>query len=203
MYKVFFEDRTFILSEFPVIKYTDDQNLVFKYKEPKDLMGKINRFRKDPVIQRINIYNKNADILLKVFSDFFNCINAAGGIVRNNEGKILFIYRRGKWDLPKGKVEENEESDLAALREVTEECGISDMKISKHLKNSYHTYLMDNFPVLKITKWYEMLYDGNQNFAPQLEEDITKVIWIGNDNINEVLDNTYKSIEDLLSYYIL
>ena len=203
MYKVFFEDRIFILSEIPVIKYIDKQNLVYKYKDPKNLKENINTFRINTSIQRMNIYNNNKNILLKVFSGFFTCINAAGGIVKNNKGNILFIYRRGKWDLPKGKVEENEETSMAAIREVTEECGISDLTISRFLKISYHTYLVDNIIVLKKTWWYEMLYNGTQSLVPQLEEDITEICWMNQDNLDKPMGNTYESIKDLLFSYIL
>jgi 8-oxo-dGTP pyrophosphatase MutT (NUDIX family) len=51
-------------------------------------------------------------------------IKAGGGIVVNEQNEVLLIYRRGKWDLPKGKLDDGETIEECALREVKEETGL-------------------------------------------------------------------------------
>ncbi|MCK7539615.1 MAG: NUDIX domain-containing protein [Marinilabiliales bacterium] len=63
----------------------------------------------------------------------FNIVIAAGGFVRNEKDEILFIFRRGHWDLPKGKLNHKkgiiEKKKDAAVREVMEETGIEKIDI--------------------------------------------------------------------------
>lgn len=142
----------------------------------------------------------------KTFSNFkslFKFIIAAGGIIRNTEGKLLFIKRWGIWDLPKGKLHKNETVSAAALREVTEETGVKNLSISASLPSTYHIYTdAKGREILKETKWFEMQCNGEQDFTPQIEEDITEVKWFDMSQIEDVLDNTYASIHDLLQKYL-
>ncbi|WP_026904698.1 NUDIX hydrolase [Pedobacter glucosidilyticus] len=125
-------------------------------------------------------------------------IEAAGGLVESNEGKYLFIKRNGRWDLPKGKLEEDESKRDAAVREVEEECGIVVKKLGKKLIKTYHVYEIKGKPVLKVSHWYTMLTKSNQKLIPQLEEGITEVKWIAKKDWNLVRANTYPSILDVL-----
>ncbi len=125
-------------------------------------------------------------------------IYAAGGLVRNGEGKYLFIYRLGKWDLPKGKVEEGEKMREAAMREVEEECGIKIDYLGKRIATTYHTYLLRGKLVLKQTKWYEMAVNKVPKLIPQTEEDITAAEWLGKEDLCKIKDNTYPLITDIV-----
>jgi len=125
-------------------------------------------------------------------------IVAAGGIVYNEEGKILIIERLGKWDLPKGKLEEGEDIPTCAVREVMEECGIEDIRLGKELISTYHTYPYKGKPTLKRTYWFRMQTSFKGELVPQAEEDITKALWIAPSDLQMVLDNTYASIAQLL-----
>ena len=126
-------------------------------------------------------------------------INAAGGGVKNVAGDILFIFRNGKWDLPKGKIEEGEETMNAAMREVREECGISDVAIVRELISTYHTYNVLNKRILKKTVWFEMFCKDSAELKPQIEEGITMVKWMNKDETLKALNNTYESVKEVIA----
>ena len=114
---------------------------------------------------------------------------------------ILFIFRNGKWDLPKGKIEANETNELGAVREVEEECGIKISKLKGKIDVTYHTYLLDNKHILKSNHWFLMHADSNQKLIPQAEENIEKVEWKKKDEIDRLLENSYDSIRELMELY--
>jgi len=145
--------------------------------------------------------DKDLDKLKKEFFKHFTLIEAAGGIVQNNKKELLFIYRLGKWDLPKGKMEKNEKPDDCAVREVEEETGVSQLTIKKKLGETYHTYDAYGKHFLKTTHWYHMTCTGEQKLVPQTEEDITAIQWVDKKNIREPLANTYPSIKDILEKF--
>ncbi len=125
-------------------------------------------------------------------------VEAAGGIVENDKGEFLFIYRNNKWDLPKGKLEKGESVKEGAVREVEEECGITVSKAGKKLVKTYHTYLVKGELVLKKTHWYKMEYRGKEKLIPQIEEGITEVRWFNRDHLQAIKANTFPSIMDVL-----
>lgn len=124
-------------------------------------------------------------------------IKAGGGIVKNGHGEYLFIHRLGKWDLPKGKVEDNEKVKSAAKREVEEECGLKIDYVGDKAINTYHAYLMKGKVVLKDTAWYEMGVNKSPDLTPQKEEDIDKAEWLPLNKLKKVEENTYPLILDL------
>jgi hypothetical protein len=124
------------------------------------------------------IVTKTPKKLFKAIKDRLKVIEAAGGLVMNEQNKYLFIKRNGKWDLPKGKLELNEKKKDAAVREVEEECGITVKKLDKKLLKTYHIYELKGKVVLKISHWYAMHAKSNQKLVPQLEEGITEVKWL-------------------------
>lgn len=111
------------------------------------------------------------------FQDNLQVIPAAGGAVKRN-GRLLFIYRRGHWDLPKGKIESGESIEAGAVREVEEECGLEGVEIIAPLMTTWHTFLKRDSWCLKPSHWFEMRYDGPDTFTPQVEEDIEAVRWM-------------------------
>jgi len=149
----------------------------------------------------VNLYGEDPDKIWDDFHDSFTNIEAAGGIVKNDENKVLFIYRLGKWDLPKGKLEPNESLEHAAVREVEEETGIENLKLQNFIGSTYHTYREreNNAQILKTTFWYLMKSTDSKELIPQTEEGITKVEWKSKDEIlTDVLPNTFKNIELIL-----
>ncbi|HLS94466.1 MAG TPA: NUDIX domain-containing protein [Sphingobacterium sp.] len=126
-------------------------------------------------------------------------IKAAGGVVKNGDGKYLFIHRLGKWDLPKGKVEDNEKMREAAVREVEEECGIQIHYLGPKLLTTYHTYVMRGRFVVKQTNWYEMGVNKSPKLFPQSEEDITDARWLDKEDFDMVTENTYPLIAQIIN----
>jgi 8-oxo-dGTP pyrophosphatase MutT (NUDIX family) len=153
--------------------------------------------------QKYKVYvNNTLKIIEENWQDFcskYIMIEAAGGLVFNKDGDILMIFRNGKWDLPKGKLEIGESIEECAIREVEEECGIVGLDIIEKLLETYHTYNMDGEEVLKKTYWYKMKTDYSAKLIPQLEEGITKVSWVDKDQISKKLKNSYGNISDVLN----
>jgi 8-oxo-dGTP pyrophosphatase MutT (NUDIX family) len=198
MYKVFYKQRTvfFIENNINGINQNDSDVLFFKNKEL--LNEEINSFLNNPGLNNLYIIHSDIDFAFNEFSKSYQLIEAAGGLVKNKKNEILVIYRREIWDLPKGKIEENELPNIAAIREVEEECGISDLKIKILLEITYHTYKLKGKDILKRTYWYEMFYNGTQNPKPQIEEEITEAKWLNTNNLKEVINNTFPSIIEVL-----
>lgn len=135
---------------------------------------------------------------LKTIGKSVNLVEAAGGLVKNEYGKYLFIYRNDKWDLPKGKIEKDERIKEAAMREVEEECGIKVSKLGKKICKTYHSYIFKGEVVLKKTHWFKMQYKGQEKLKPQKEENITDVRWFKKGHIAPIIANTFPSIMDVL-----
>ncbi len=168
------------------------ENNFFKFDEV-DLQTFINKLETEE-INDLYLYDDNMQRLYEKFANSFRIIEAAGGVVDNSKGEILFIFRNGIWDLPKGKIEKNESIKEAALREVEEECGIKQLKLEKLIDKTYHIYEINNLYILKITHWFLMHSDFQGKFFPQLEEGITKVQWVSRQNLTKVLVNTFANI---------
>ena len=125
----------------------------------------------------------------------YTVIEAAGGVVQNDSNEVLWIYRLGKWDLPKGGTDKGEEIEDTAMREVEEETGVNGLSISKKLQKTYHIFKRNGVYKLKITHWFEMqsTYDGIP--VGQAEEGIEKVEWKNPEQIKEALKNSYENIK--------
>ncbi len=147
--------------------------------------------------QNVVFRSSKVDKTFKAIFKGFKKINAAGGIVEK-DGSFLVIKRNGVWDLPKGKVELDEEIELAAVREVEEECGISAPVIVAELILSYHTYVLKRKNVLKTTYWYHMHYDGNEKLVPQAEEGIEEVKWVSLNELIALKSEIYGSLVQVI-----
>lgn len=147
------------------------------------------------------LFSKNFDELKKEFFKHFVVIPAAGGLVRNSRRAILMIFRRGKWDLPKGKLDPGETLEKCAVREVEEETGLRDIAVFNKLTVTFHVYHEYGKHFLKESHWYLMEYHGNSNPVPQTEEDILKAEWVDKTNLQTYLNNTYPAIAEVLNNY--
>jgi 8-oxo-dGTP pyrophosphatase MutT (NUDIX family) len=145
------------------------------------------------------LISNNPKQAMKEFFREFEWIKAAGGMVVN-QGSVLWIFRLGKWDFPKGKVEKSEKTKFAALREVQEETGLNgSWKISHKLMESYHVYFAFEKSVIKKTNWYKIHFEGSRKGKPQKSEGITKIAWIEKNNLKFALKNTYPVIKDIVA----
>jgi 8-oxo-dGTP pyrophosphatase MutT (NUDIX family) len=167
----------------------------YRFKSKNDLEKLIDSFLEDKNADEITIFAADLNNLLSDFISLFSNIEAAGGIVYNKYEELLVICRFGKVDLPKGKIEKGESNKNAALREVSEECGITSMKIIEELKPTYHVYSKNNRRYLKKTYWFKMFYKGKEKLMPQTEEGITQVKWIQKNEVSKLKNFTYKSLE--------
>ena len=147
------------------------------------------------------LWNSDLEKLKKAFFKNFTLIEAAGGIVQNDKKEILFIFRLGKWDLPKGKVEKGEDIATTALREVEEETGVTNLTLQKKIGETYHTYNAFGKHFIKTTHWFHITCPSKQTIKPQTEEDITEIKWVKMKNIKEQMENTYPSIKDILDVW--
>ena len=128
----------------------------------------------------------------------FTRVEAAGGLVTNEKNEVLLIFRRGKWDLPKGKLDRGETLEECAVREVEEETGLRKVKLLKPLLVTYHTYHEGSRFMLKISHWYRMSVQGEQNPVPQQEEDIHEIRWVAAADLDWYKADTFPSVRDVL-----
>lgn len=207
MYKIFFNDiPVFLTSELPhKVSKQAKKPIVFVKPRKKDVLTIIKQIEKGEYWDEVWIVRKNVEKLYQQFSSFFKKIDAAGGVVFDGKGAMLMIYRREKWDLPKGKVEDGETMDEAALREVSEETNLQQLtlkapvQIPINQKNvTYHTYLYKEKRVLKTTYWYTMSATDTDNVQPQTEEDIEAIEWVALDDVKSFLAQSYASIRDVV-----
>lgn len=135
----------------------------------------------------------------QIFQKQFKPITAGGGIVVNENKEVLFIFRRGKWDLPKGKLDEGESIEACSLREVMEETGIKNIELLEKAGVTYHTYREKKHFYLKTTIWFFMKAQRNEKLYPQVEEDIELILWFGKEKWSIPFSNTYPGIRYLLN----
>jgi 8-oxo-dGTP pyrophosphatase MutT (NUDIX family) len=141
----------------------------------------------------------DVDAVLKAFKKKLVLVQAAGGLVHTEEDHLLLIFRRGKWDLPKGKRDAGEEMEDCALREVKEETALAKVEIEKPLSITYHTYHQDGKHILKESHWYLMKAQEQIGLIPQQEEGIEKCEWVPIDQVAPYMDNTHASILDVVN----
>lgn len=200
MYKVFFNERIVLLTDDFIRNFQIRHGLFYKYRNVSELKELLDFYRDLSQIESLFVFHHDIEELRERFKSCFQQVYAGGGLVRNSEGKFLIIKRRGKWDLPKGKVNKNETIEDAALREVTEETGLHGISIISPLMSTYHCYYIDDEKILKRTSWYDMLYTGKEVPVPEAEEDITEIKWISKEEIKQLSGNTFPAIMDVLKY---
>lgn len=146
-------------------------------------------------------YHPELEELKKAFYKKFTVVLAAGGLVQNEKKEILIIFRRGKWDLPKGKLDKNEKLEGCAVREVEEETGLQKVKLVSPLAITYHTYHEGARFILKESHWYNMNVKGDQQLVPQTTEDIHEIKWVKQSGLGEYMKNSFPSVVDVLKLY--
>lgn len=128
----------------------------------------------------------------------YNSIDAAGGIAYNENGALLLIYRRGKWDLPKGKLDAGESIDECAVREVKEETGLKELTLGDKICDTYHVYTQGNEQMLKRTAWYKMTAHSAEVLKPQKEENIMEARWVNPKDLGPLAARSYEAIREVL-----
>ncbi len=192
MYKVFVNDSPLILTN----RLSETVNGNYFLLNGTAIKDAINALMKNKLPEAF-IYHPNNEEILKKFTKKIPLVVAAGGIVTNKAGRVLFIYRNGKWDLPKGKLDKGETLEECAIREVMEETGVTDLKIENYLRTTYHVFKRNGKYKLKEVHWYAMTttYDGQ--LKGEKKEGIVKVKWKGPRKIKKALENSYTNIRIL------
>ena len=198
MYKVFVNQKEIILtSTFPKgngVKVLPLTSTPFK---------KILRIVRTTRIKRLYLVHDNPKKLLSGFKKKLPVTIAAGGVVQHENGKLLFIYRKKRWDLPKGKVDKSESLQDAAKREVKEETGVKKIKVGKLAGITYHIFKRNNRYQLKETHWFFMKSSYEGTLVPEVMEEITKASWKNKDKTAKAIKKTYPNIKYLFDKSML
>ena len=192
MYKVFVNELPLILTDTLPEKFSGKIFSLTPESVKKAIEGLVTN-----KLTKAIVFDSDSEALLKNFSAIIPKVVAAGGRVRNNEGKYLFIFRNNKWDLPKGKLDKGEAIKKAAVREVEEETGVRGLEIQGFLATTYHIFKRSGQYKLKEVHWFEMKTDYSKKLVPQLNEGITKVKWKGPKKTKKALENSYVTIKSL------
>jgi len=192
MYKVFVNQKEIILTS-TAPKGKGVKVLPLKSTPFKNIIRIIRTTR----VKRLYLTHDNPKKLLSGFKKKLPVTIAAGGVVQHEEGKLLFIYRKKRWDLPKGRVDKGETLEGAAKREVKEETGVKKIKVGKLAGVTYHVFKRNNRYQLKETHWFFMKTSYKGVLTPEFKEDITKASWKNKSKTAKAIKKTYPNIEDL------
>lgn len=140
----------------------------------------------------------NSSNFKQIYDPMKKLIIAAGGVVMNEHNEVLLIFRRGCWDLPKGKLDEGETVAECALREVKEETALEHITQGAFIADTFHQYEEKGQPVTKQTSWYLMQGSSKETPVPQTEEDIAEIRWVPTQQLSPYLANTYPNIIEIL-----
>lgn len=190
MYKVFVNEKPLFLTN-TIEKETDFQLFLLESIDIEQLIVKMFKNK----IQKASLYYPDEKVILKKLKEKIPVAKAGGGLVYNKNGEVLFIFRNGKWDLPKGGIEKNEDIEHTAIREVEEETGVCGLKIVKKLQKTYHVFRRNGKFKLKITHWFEMTSSYEGTLTPQEKEGIEKAVWLKPEEIPVALKNSYENIK--------
>ena len=198
MYKVFVNDIPIILSTKEDLgdKFT---SIPIKEVKLKRIIKNINKGK----VLYVNLFHPTKHKLLKHLKKKLPVVTAAGGLVYNPDNDILFIYRNGRWDLPKGKVEKHEAIEEAAIREVEEETGVKNLQIAEFLMKTYHIFKRNGKYKLKVTHWFKMTTEYTGPLEPEESEGITKVKWKDAEKAKKALTKSYANIKLLFPESLL
>jgi 8-oxo-dGTP pyrophosphatase MutT (NUDIX family) len=192
MYKVFVNERPLILTN----KLSETANGAYFLLNENSINDAIKALKKKKLPEAY-VYHPNSEEILKKFTKRIPLTVAAGGVVTNAKGKVLFIYRNDKWDLPKGKLEKGESIEDCAVREVMEETGVKDLRVENFLRTTYHIYKDSGTYTLKEVHWYAMRTEYKGKLKGEKKEGIEKVKWKGPKKIKKALKKSYTNIKIL------
>ncbi|MDG1386767.1 MAG: NUDIX domain-containing protein [Flavobacteriaceae bacterium] len=193
MYKVFFNQKPIFLTTELVFQTVRTPVMFIKFSSPENIVKAL----KSKKTECLYLYHQKEDKLWMHFLRHFPIVEAAGGLVRHQDGRFLFIYRNEKWDLPKGRIEKNEPIRIAAVREVEEETGVDGLEIVKPLIETFHIFNRNGKYKLKKTFWFEMKTASTSTLTPQLDEGIEQAVWVFEKEIPHKFENAYENIKQV------
>ena len=199
MYRLFCNNRTLTANNFCENLLSVDNKCV---KNFDDLATKIENWLADETIENLDLGDVDGEALACAIKNIFRQAPAAGGVVII-DNQFVAIERHGIPDLPKGHIEKGETPEVAALREVEEETGITNLEIIKELPSTWHCYLLDNQWTIKKTSWFLMKTTSGMKNIPQTEEGISKVYLVDKEGVNAFEEKTFDSLKTLIPSIIL
>ena len=180
-------------------KLIDDVLIIDASPDKVDELLRLMTDNKFKNVDSITIASSHQKSLIKFLKSKFKVVEAAGGVV-DKDGKTLLIYRQGRWDLPKGKLEKKEKKSDCAVREVEEETGVK-VRLGTKITASWHTYIRNKKYVLKKTHWYTMECIDDSGMKPQVEEGIKDARWVNLTELRSALYDSYRSIRNVIHEY--
>ena len=196
MYRIFFENRSLEISS-DAMQQSSPNTVIYLPQSDDDIPKIIRQFTASSQIIHLLIVTPDPERVYRLICSYFKEVNAAGGVVENPSGNYLLILRRSIWDLPKGHREANETSQECAIREVSEECGLSCVNIDKYICTTDHTYFDNGEHIIKHTYWYKMSCSNCNNPVPQTSEDIERTEWVAKEDIDTYISESYASIKEV------
>ena len=196
MYRLFCNNRTLTSNNFCEKLLSLDNKCV---KNCDDLVSKINGWLNDDTVENLDLGDVDGEKLAFAIKSIFRQAPAAGGVVII-DNQFVAIERNGIPDLPKGHIEKGESPEKAALREVEEETGITDLEIIKELPSTWHCYLLNNQWTIKKTSWFLMRTTSGMKNIPQTEEGISKVYLVDKEGIKDFEEKTFASLKTLIPH---
>jgi ADP-ribose pyrophosphatase YjhB (NUDIX family) len=204
LYKIYYENKKVIIADEADLNFNGNNTLFAAFDNAEILQGLIQTLHDINTIETLYIYGEKPELIWETFKSLYTIIEAAGGLVLNKASHALLIFRNGKWDLPKGKVEKKETIEHAAVREVIEECGVKDLVLDEKLCITYHVYHIGEKKVLKFSHWYAMRCQDNEpELVPQIIEGITDAKWMTATEVLQILDQSYSSVRDVLTRFFI
>ena len=189
--KIFFTDKALILTDTPV-------EVEGAVRLPSSELSKANVLKIFETTNSIIVCDEAIEAVKERFFGEFKYVMAAGGVVRNERGESLMIYRNHRWDLPKGHVDGEESDEECAVREIAEETGVEGAKIVRFLCNTLHSFDVYGVWEIKRTAWYELEADTTET-KPQAEEGISCAKWCSEEEVAENLKATYPTIREVFA----
>jgi hypothetical protein len=202
MYKIYSNHKRIIIGKNTKKFFTSDNSILYNADNISGFHDLVHVFIKNVNSETLFIVSERPKKDFKRFCSAFKVVKAAGGLARNTGKEFLMIFRNGKWDLPKGKIEGKETCAKTALREVEEETGVRRLMIKKKLPKTYHLFFQKDELILKVSIWYKMKTDYDRKPVPQRSENITSAVWMSKSEVLNILPLAYDSIADLLKRVI-
>ncbi|GEP96806.1 NUDIX hydrolase [Chitinophaga cymbidii] len=195
---IYINERPLVIADEHASLPTEYHNApVYRAPDEKEISRIIDQLEKNELANAVFLDADPVSLFNRVKAHF-TVFEAAGGLISNPAEEVLLMFRRGKWDLPKGKLDEGETLEACALREVQEETGLHNISLDGKITETFHYYPWKNKKVLKHSHWYRMRFTGTELTIPQIEEDIMDIQWIRPENLGKYMQYSYQNIIDVL-----
>jgi len=200
--KIYFDDKPLFLCDdvdASLQPYVHHDDAVFIDELNLHTVKSMIHEMQDPSVHAGVFFHKDLSELKDTFFKKFTLIKAGGGFIQNENDAVLMMFRRGKWDLPKGKLDKKETIEECAIRETEEETGLKNINLISPLITTYHTYHEGTKFMLKESSWFKMKVNGEQKLIPQTTEQISKLEWVNKDDLEKYKKNSFPSVIDVLN----